>query len=76
MCVRGRAQMLSSLGPCMLLLEGGYNLAATAACTAECVPLLGLGLGLGHARTPPAATGDQIAHNCAPQALRAACLKS
>lgn len=33
-------QMLAELGPIMLLLEGGYNLEATAACTEACVRVL------------------------------------
>jgi hypothetical protein len=33
--------MMMSLGrPCVLLLEGGYNLAATATCTASCIRAL------------------------------------
>ena len=44
-------QMLSSVGPIMLLLEGGYNLSETAKCTEQCMRVL-----LGEA--PPPLEGE------------------
>lgn len=32
--------MLSTVGPIMLVLEGGYNLSATAQCTEQCMRVL------------------------------------
>jgi len=34
------AQMLSTVAPIMLLLEGGYNLSQTAKCTEHCMRVL------------------------------------
>jgi len=45
------SQKLASVGPIMLLLEGGYNLSATAACTEQCMRVL-----LGE--TPPSLSAD------------------
>ncbi len=58
-CVCVYTQMVSTLAPTVLLLEGGYNLAVTAACTAECVRVLlgGAPADLPDATQPPSPAG-------------------